>query len=106
MAGIQEPSYIAKTAQLGENVFIAALAYLGENVVMGNNVKIFPHVFLGDNVKVGDNSIFHAGVKIYHDCVSVKILPFMQVPLLAAMDLALHRKQMAVLKKCRRWEMW
>jgi len=69
MVGIQEPSYIAETAKLGEHVFIAALAYLGENVVIGNNVKIFPHVFLGDNVKVGDNTILHAGVKIYHDCV-------------------------------------
>src|SRR5450432_2549337 len=69
MVGIQEPSYIAKTAKLGEHVFIAALAYLGGSVVIGNNVKIFPHVFLGDNVKVGDNTILHAGVKIYHDCV-------------------------------------
>ncbi|MEP7278187.1 MAG: UDP-3-O-(3-hydroxymyristoyl)glucosamine N-acyltransferase [Bacteroidota bacterium] len=69
MVGIQEPSYIAKTAVLGENVFIAALAYLGEHVVVGNHVKIFPHVFLGNNVRVGDNTILHAGVKIYHDCV-------------------------------------
>lgn len=69
MVGVQEPSYIAKTAKLGANVFVAALAYIGENVVVGNNVKIFPHVFLGDNVRVGDNTILHAGVKIYHDCV-------------------------------------
>ena len=69
MVGIQEPSYIAKTAKLGDKVFIAALAYLGDNVVVGSNVKIFPHVFLGDNVKIGDNTILHAGVKIYHDCV-------------------------------------
>jgi UDP-3-O-[3-hydroxymyristoyl] glucosamine N-acyltransferase len=69
MVGIQEPSYIAKTAKLGNGVFIAALAYLAENVVIGNNVKIFPHVFLGDNVRVGDNTILHPGVKIYHDCV-------------------------------------
>ena len=69
MVGIQEPSYIAKTVQLGDNVFIAALAYLAENVVIGNNVKIFPHVFLGNNVKVGDNTILHPGVKIYHDCI-------------------------------------
>jgi UDP-3-O-[3-hydroxymyristoyl] glucosamine N-acyltransferase len=69
MNGIQEPSYISKTAKLGSNVFIAALAYLGENVVIGNNVKIFPHVFLGDNVKVDDNTILHSGVKIYHDCI-------------------------------------
>jgi len=69
MVGIQEPSYISKSAKLGDNIYIAALAYLGENVVIGNNVKIFPHVFLGDNVRVGDNTILHAGVKVYHDCV-------------------------------------
>lgn len=74
MVGIQEPSYIAKTAKLGDKVFIAALAYIGENVVVGNNVKIFPHVFLGDNVRVGDNTILHAGVKIYHDCVLGKTI--------------------------------
>ncbi len=69
MVGIQEPSYIAKSAKLGEQVFVAALAYVGENVVVGNNVKIYPHVFLGDNVRIGDNTILHAGVKIYHDCI-------------------------------------
>jgi UDP-3-O-[3-hydroxymyristoyl] glucosamine N-acyltransferase len=69
LVGIQEPSYIAKTAKLGDHVFVAALAYLGENVVVGNNVKIFPHVFLGDNVRVGDNCVLHPGVKIYHDCI-------------------------------------
>lgn len=68
MTGIQEPSYIAKSAKLGENVFVAALAYIGEKVVVGKNVKIFPHVFLGDNVEVGDDTVLHAGVKIYHDC--------------------------------------
>jgi UDP-3-O-[3-hydroxymyristoyl] glucosamine N-acyltransferase len=64
----QEPSYIAKTASYGQNVFIGAFAYLGENVKVGNNTKIFPHVYLGDNVTIGDNSIIHPGVKIYHDC--------------------------------------
>jgi UDP-3-O-[3-hydroxymyristoyl] glucosamine N-acyltransferase len=67
--GIQEPSYISKTASYGENVFIGAFAYLGENVKLGNGTKIYPNVYLGNNVKVGDNSILHPGVKIYHDCV-------------------------------------
>jgi UDP-3-O-[3-hydroxymyristoyl] glucosamine N-acyltransferase len=68
LSGVQEPSYIHKSARTGENVFIGAFAYLGENVVIGNNVKIFPQVFVGNNVKVGDNSILHPGVKVYHDC--------------------------------------
>ena len=68
LTGVQELSYISKTASYGQNVFIGAFAYLGENVKLGNNTKIFPHAYLGDNVTVGDNSIIHSGVKIYHDC--------------------------------------
>jgi UDP-3-O-[3-hydroxymyristoyl] glucosamine N-acyltransferase len=66
--GIQEPSYISKTASYGENVFIGAFAYLGNNVKVGNNSKIFPNAYIGDNVIVGDNCLIHPGVKIYHDC--------------------------------------
>jgi len=69
LSGIQQPSYVSKTASHGQNVFIGAFAYLGENVNVGNNTKIFPQVFLGDNVKVGNNTIIHPGVKIYKDCV-------------------------------------
>ncbi len=68
LTGIQEPSYIAKTASIGEQVFIGAFAHIGEHVKIGKQVKIFPGVVLGDNVQVGDNTILHAGVKIYHDC--------------------------------------
>ena len=69
LTGIQEPSYISKSATYGQQVYIGAFSYLGEIVVLGHNVKIFPNVFLGDNVKINDNTIVHPGVKIYHDCV-------------------------------------
>lgn len=69
LTGIQQPSYIASTATLGENVFVGAFVYISENVKIGNNVKLFPGVVLGDKVTIGDNSILHAGVKIYVDCV-------------------------------------
>ena len=68
LKGIQEPSYISKTAVYGQNVFIGAFAYMGENVTIGNNSKIFPHAFIGDNVTIGDNCIIHPGVKIYDGC--------------------------------------
>jgi UDP-3-O-[3-hydroxymyristoyl] glucosamine N-acyltransferase len=68
LSGVQQPSYIAKTASYGNNVFIGAFAYLGENVKVGNNSKIFPNAYIGDRVTIGDNSIIHPGVKIYHDC--------------------------------------
>ena len=69
MKGIQEPSYISKTAKLGSDVFIGAFSYLGENVSIGNNTKIFPGSFIGDNVQVGNDCIIHPGVRIYHDCI-------------------------------------
>jgi UDP-3-O-[3-hydroxymyristoyl] glucosamine N-acyltransferase len=69
MTGIQEPSYISKSAKLGSNVFVGAFTYIGENVTIGNNVKLFPQVFLGDNVKIDDNTVLQAGVKIYHNCI-------------------------------------
>ena len=69
MNGIQEPSYISKTAVLGSNIFIGAFSYIGENVVIGNNVKIYPGVYIGNNARINDSSILHPGVKVYHDCV-------------------------------------
>jgi UDP-3-O-[3-hydroxymyristoyl] glucosamine N-acyltransferase len=69
LTGIQQPVYIAKTANVGDHVFVGAFAYLGENVKVGNNTKIYPNVYVGDNTMVGDNCILYPGVKIYHDCV-------------------------------------
>jgi UDP-3-O-[3-hydroxymyristoyl] glucosamine N-acyltransferase len=69
LSGIQQPSYIAATAKLGENVFVAAFVYIGENVVIGNGVKLLAGVSIGDNVTIADKSILHAGVKVYHECV-------------------------------------
>lgn len=69
LTGIQQPSYIAKTAAYGDNVFVGAFAYLGEKVKVGNNTKIYPNAYIGDNVVIGDNCVIHPGVKIYHDCI-------------------------------------
>lgn len=68
LVGIQQPSYIAPSAKLGEGVFVGAFAYIGEKVSIGNQVKIFPQVYIGNNVIIGDNCIIHPGVKIYYDC--------------------------------------
>lgn len=72
LQGIQEPSYISKTAKIGENVFVGAFTFIGENVEIGNNVKIHPQVYIGNDVRIGDHSIIHPGVKIYHQCVAGK----------------------------------
>lgn len=68
LSGIQQPSFIADSAKLGQNVFVAAFTYISKNAVIGNNVKLFPGVVIGDNVTIEDNCILHAGVKVYHDC--------------------------------------
>lgn len=67
--GIEQPSFIATSAQLGENVYIGAFAYVGENVHIGNNVKIYPNTYIGDNTTIGDNTMIFAGCKIYSETV-------------------------------------
>ncbi len=69
LTGVEEPSFIHPSAELGQNIFIGAFTYISEGVKIGNNVKLFPGVFIGKNVKIGENTILMPGVKIYHDCV-------------------------------------
>lgn len=66
--GIEQPSFIAVSAVLGNNCYVGAFTYIGENVVIGNNVKLYPNIYVGDNVVIGDNSLLYAGVKVYADC--------------------------------------
>lgn len=67
--GIEQPSFIPSSAQLGDDVYIGAFVSIGENAVIGKNVKIFANSVIGDNTVVGDNTIIYAGVRIYSDCV-------------------------------------
>ena len=69
LSGIEQPSFIDPSAELGNQVYVGAFAYISKKVTIGNNVKIFPQVFVGENVSIGDNTILMPGVKIYHDCV-------------------------------------
>ncbi|MFK8266025.1 UDP-3-O-(3-hydroxymyristoyl)glucosamine N-acyltransferase [Capnocytophaga cynodegmi] len=67
--GIEDPSFISKSAQIGQDVYIGAFSYIGENVVVGNNVKIYPNTYIGDNVTIGDNTTLFAGCKIYSETI-------------------------------------
>jgi UDP-3-O-[3-hydroxymyristoyl] glucosamine N-acyltransferase len=67
--GIEQPSYIHPSAQVGENVYVGAFAYIGPNVKIGNNSKIYPHAYIADDVIIGDNVTLFPGVIIYFDCV-------------------------------------
>jgi len=66
--GIEQPSFIATTAVLGQDCYVGAFAYVGQGAKIGNNVKIYPHVFIGDNAVIGNDTTLFSGVKIYHEC--------------------------------------
>jgi len=66
--GIEQPSFIHSSAQIGENVYIGAFAYIGPNSVIGNNSKIYPNSWIADNVSIGNNVTLFSGVKVYFDC--------------------------------------
>jgi len=67
--GIEQPSFIHPSAQIGENVYVGAFAYLGPNVKIGNNCKIYPHCYIADDVIIADNVTLFPGVIVYFDCV-------------------------------------
>ena len=68
-SGIEQPSFIHESSELGNNCWVAAFAYIGRNVRIGNRVKIYPHVYVGDNVTIGEGTTLYSGVKIYDDTV-------------------------------------
>lgn len=67
--GIEDPSFISKSAQLGKDCYVGAFAYIGNNAKIGDNVKIYPHVYIGDNVSIAENTTLFSGAKVYSDCV-------------------------------------
>ena len=66
--GIEQPSFIHPSAQLGENVYIGAFSYIGPNVKIGNDCRIYPNSYIADNVTIGNDVTLFSGVKIYFDC--------------------------------------
>lgn len=69
MVGIEDPSYIHKSAKIGEHVYVGAFAYVAENAAIADDAKIYPQVYVGKNVRIGKRSVLHPGVKIYDDCI-------------------------------------
>jgi UDP-3-O-[3-hydroxymyristoyl] glucosamine N-acyltransferase len=67
--GIEQPSSIAPTAKIGENVYIGAFTYIAANAKIANNAKIYPQCYIDDDVTIGENTIIFAGVRIYHGTV-------------------------------------
>lgn len=67
-SGIEQPSFIHETAEIGTGHYVGAFAYVGKGAKIGNNVKIYPQAYIGEGVKIGDNTTIYAGVKIYYGC--------------------------------------
>lgn len=67
--GIEEPSFIADTANIGEQVYVGAFSYIGKNVTLEKGVKIYPNSYIGDNVHISEGTKIYAGVKIYANSV-------------------------------------
>ncbi len=65
--GIENPSFIDSSSQIGKDIYVGAFAYIGKNVKIGNYVKIYPQVYIGDNSVIGDDTVLYAGVKIYEN---------------------------------------
>lgn len=66
--GIEQPSYVSKSASIGKDVYIGAFAYIGENVLIGDRARIYPGCYIGDNAVIGEDSKIFPGVKVYDGC--------------------------------------
>ena len=67
--GIEQPSFVHPSAQVGENCYIGAFAYIGPGAKLGDNCKIYPNTYIGDNATIGNNVTLFPGVIVYFDCV-------------------------------------
>ncbi|WP_375445060.1 UDP-3-O-(3-hydroxymyristoyl)glucosamine N-acyltransferase [uncultured Fibrella sp.] len=67
--GIEQPSFIHESSQMGERGYLGAFAYVGKHCRIGQNVKIYPHTYIGDNVTIGDDTIIHPGVRLVDNTV-------------------------------------
>lgn len=67
-SGIEQPSFIADSAEVGKNVYVGAFAYIGKGAKIGDNSCIYPQAYIGDGVSIGKGSVIRPGVKIYEGC--------------------------------------
>lgn len=65
--GVEEPSYIDPSSQMGDNGYRGAFSYIGKNCKIGSGVIIHPQAYIGDRVNIGDHTIIHAGARICAD---------------------------------------
>ncbi|MGK0289389.1 MAG: UDP-3-O-[3-hydroxymyristoyl] glucosamine N-acyltransferase [bacterium] len=61
---IHPNTFIAESAQIGENVTIYPNVYVGENSKVGNNSTLYPGVYVGDSVVIGENCLIMANCSV------------------------------------------
>lgn len=67
--GIEQPSFISHSAQIGVDVYIGAFAYIGDNCKIGDNSKIYPNVSISESCIIGKNCTIYSGVNIYNHTI-------------------------------------
>lgn len=67
--GIQEPSFIDPTAQIGPEIFIGRFTSIEAHVKISQGTSIYDHVSIGKNVSIGTNCTIYPGVVIYKDTI-------------------------------------
>lgn len=66
--GIEQPSFVAADASIGEQVYVGAFSYVGPGAQLAADVKIMQQVYIGKNVKIGARTVIYPGVRILHEC--------------------------------------
>ncbi len=66
--GVEQPAFVAASAQMGNDVYIGAFSYIGEYVQLADGVQVYPGSYIGEGVSIGEGSRIFAGVKIYDGC--------------------------------------
>ena len=67
MKGIQQPTFLSDSVQLGTDVFVGAFSYIGDNVQIGDDCVIHPGVKIYFGCMLGNQVIIHAGTVIGSD---------------------------------------
>lgn len=67
--GIQQPTFVASTAQIGLDLYLGPFSSVGSESCIGNNTYIAAHVTIGNKVSIGNNCVIYPGVVIYNDTI-------------------------------------
>ena len=65
--GIDPLAFVAKTVEIGKDVYVGPFTYIGEGVKIGDGTRIFPNVTIYDGCQIGKNVTIHAGAVIGAD---------------------------------------